>query len=138
MIADCHSSHSRLAPELLIRAPRFSAAEFCVSNSDDVARLRRLGILSVCEATTLLLLVGVAVPLKHIAGWTGAVHVMGPIHGLAFVAYCWTAIEAISDGGWTRGEAARLLLTAFVPFAGFGNVRLLERKAAALRGGAAR
>jgi integral membrane protein len=108
-----------------------------VSNSDDMARLRRLAVLSVCEATTLLLLVGVAVPLKHIAGWNSAVHVMGPIHGLAFVTYCWAAIETTAGGDWSRWEAVRLLVTAFVPFAGFTNVRLIGRKAAALRGGAA-
>ncbi|MCA1454446.1 DUF3817 domain-containing protein [Bradyrhizobium sp. BRP22] len=106
-----------------------------MSSHDDSTQLRWLGILSVLEATTLVLLVAVAVPLKHIAGWTIAVHVMGPVHGLAFLAYCWAAIQSIAEGGWSRLEAARLLATAFIPFAGFANVRLIARKSAALRTG---
>ena len=49
--------------------------------------LQGLGIAAAAEATTLLLLVGVTVPLKHLADWPTAIQVLSPIHGLAFVAY---------------------------------------------------
>ncbi|MGY3622749.1 integral membrane protein [Bradyrhizobium sp. USDA 10063] len=107
-----------------------------VSNDCESTQLRWLGILSVLEATTLVLLVAVAVPLKHIAGWNVAVHVMGPVHGLAFLSYCWAAIQAVAEGGWSRAEAARLFATAFIPFAGFANLRFIARKSEALRTGA--
>ena len=107
-----------------------------MSNDDESMQLRWLGILSVLEATSLVLLVAVAVPLKHIAGWNVAVHVMGPVHGLAFLAYCWAAIQAVAEGGWSRSEAVRLFATAFIPFAGYANARLIARKSAALRTGA--
>lgn len=113
-----------------------SEAKVRMSNDYESTQLRWLGILSVLEATTLVLLAAVAVPLKHIAGWNVAVHVMGPVHGLAFLAYCWVAIQAIAEGGWSRAEAVRLLATAFVPFAGFANLRFIARKSAALRAGA--
>ncbi len=51
----------------------------------ELSQLRRLELASLVEATTLVLLVGVAVPLKHFAGQPTAVAVMGPIHGLASV-----------------------------------------------------
>ena len=107
-----------------------------MSNDDESTQLRWLRILSVLEATTLVLLVAVAVPLKHVAGWNVAVHVMGPVHGLAFLAYCWAAIQSIAEGGWSRLETVRLFATAFIPFAGFANARLIARKSAALRAGA--
>lgn len=94
--------------------------------------MRRLELVSFVEATTLLLLLCVAVPLKHVAGIESAVHVMGPVHGVAFLAYVWTVIQTVSGGGWTRGETARLLVGAVVPFGGFLNLRFLARRAASL------
>ncbi len=96
-------------------------------------QLRRLEIASFAEATTLLLLVGVAVPLKHLAGYANAVHVMGPIHGLVFLTYIWLAVQTVAGGGWNGGETTRLFVGALVPFGGFVNLPLLARKAAALR-----
>ncbi len=53
----------------------------------ELVQLRRLKIVSLVEGTTLLLLVFIAVPLKHLAGWKAMSSVMGPIHELAFLAY---------------------------------------------------
>jgi len=44
----------------------------------ELAQLRRLGVASMVEGATLAALVGVAVPLKHLAAWPLAVTVMGP------------------------------------------------------------
>ena len=98
----------------------------------ELAQLRRLEVASLVEATTLVLLVGVAVPLKHLAGLPLAVTVMGPLHGLAFTAYVWTVLQTTAGGGWRQIEWLRLLVTAFVPFAGYANLPLIRRKAEAL------
>ena len=50
---------------------------------DDRNALRNLQYLSLLEATTLVVLVCVAVPLKHLAGYPVAVSIMGPVHGIA-------------------------------------------------------
>lgn len=92
--------------------------------------LQGLGIAAAAEATTLLLLVGVAVPLKHLGGWPAAVQVLGPIHGLAFVAYLWLVLQSLGAGLLSRGEAARLALSAFVPVAGYLAARSLGRRTA--------
>lgn len=99
----------------------------------ELSQLRRLEIASFAEATTLVLLVCVAVPLKHIAGDPLAVRVMGPIHGLAFLTYVWTAVQTVAGGGWSRADAFRLFVGAFVPFGGFFNLPFLQRRAALLR-----
>ncbi|WP_414445616.1 DUF3817 domain-containing protein [Burkholderia sp. 22PA0106] len=44
---------------------------------------------SLVEGATLLLLVCVAVPLKHLAAFPPATRLMGPVHGVAFVLYTW-------------------------------------------------
>src|SRR5579864_5924550 len=96
----------------------------------ELGQIRRLQLASLLEGSTLILLLFVAVPLKHLAGWPAAVTLLGPIHGLAFLFYMWTVIETVTGGGWTRRETVRLLLAAFIPFGGFANLSFLRRKVA--------
>lgn len=93
------------------------------------AQLRRLHLASLGEAATLIVLVGVAVPLKHLAGQPLGVRIMGPAHGLMFLVYLWTVVQTVSGGGWSGRDIARLLIGALVPFGGFLNIPLLRRKA---------
>lgn len=87
---------------------------------------------SLAEGITLVLLVLVAVPLKHLAGYPAATAFMGPIHGLAFLIYVWMLIQTTSGGGWSKSETLRLMIAAFIPFGAFANERALARREAAL------
>ncbi|MGE8517028.1 MAG: DUF3817 domain-containing protein [Alcaligenes nematophilus] len=95
-------------------------------------QLRRLEIFSIIEAITLVLLVCLAVPLKHLYGWPLGSKILGPVHGIAFLAYIWTVVQTVSGGGWERRETVRLIVVAFLPFAGFFNVLWIRRKTADL------
>jgi integral membrane protein len=94
------------------------------------AQIRRLSIASLLEASTLIVLVFVAVPLKHLAGWSAAVAIVGPVHGVAFLALLWIAIETAAGGECSRREVARLVLWAVIPFGGFASFVFLRRKIA--------
>jgi len=100
-------------------------------------QLKRLEILSILEASTLVLLVCVAVPLKHAFGWPTGARILGPIHGIAFLAYSWTAFQTVAGGGWQGRHMVRLFAVAFLPFAGFFNIPWLRQRAGALNGGLA-
>jgi uncharacterized protein YjeT (DUF2065 family) len=52
-----------------------------------VRDLDHLRLASLFEGVTLLTLLAVAVPLKHVAGLLLAVSIAGPVHGLAFLVY---------------------------------------------------
>jgi integral membrane protein len=93
----------------------------------EVGQLRRLRRVSLAEATTLLLLLGIAVPLKHLAGWSAGVAVIGPLHGLIFLFYLWTALQTVSGGGWAGREIA----------GGFATQGLFRRKLDELKAGSA-
>jgi integral membrane protein len=93
----------------------------------DVAILRRLRLLGLAEGVTLLLLVFVAVPLKRLAGVVLASKIMGPVHGVVFLLYVYTLVEAIASGGWTRRAASRAALACLVPFGTFLNDRAIRR-----------
>lgn len=95
-------------------------------------QLRRLRHAALGEGLTLLLLLGVAVPLKYIVGQPMAVSVMGPLHGMAFVYYFWTiANTAADDDGWRRAELALLVVCAMLPFGAWFSISLMRRKALA-------
>lgn len=99
--------------------------------ADEHRQLRRMRAVSLVEGSTLLLLVLVAVPLKHLAGLPVAVQFMGPVHGLAFVLYVWMLVQTVSGGGWSRAETLRMVI-AIIPFGAFVNERALARRQAAL------
>lgn len=94
--------------------------------------LRSLRIVALVEGATLLALVGIAVPLKHLAGYPGAVTLMGPIHGTAFLLYFWMVFNVVASGDWSRKEIVGLVATAFVPFGALLSAGFLMRKAATL------
>lgn len=98
----------------------------------DLVHLRRLRAAALLEGATLLMLVGIAVPLKHIAGMPVAVSVMGPIHGMVFLAYLWMIFGSVSSPSLTGRDIRRLLLASLVPFGAAFSIALLNRKAAAL------
>lgn len=93
------------------------------------ARMRRAAL---WEGATLVLLLGIAVPLKHLGGQAGLVTLMGPVHGMAFLYYLWTIASNVTADDWTRTEVAQLLACAMLPFGAWFSIRLLKRKAAAL------
>ena len=136
----CHSSRAPLRATMLHdvwrRERRLNTKpeemspvwQFTGESEAKSGRFRRLHAASMIEGSTLVLLVFVAVPLKHFGGRPIVVTILGPIHGLAFLYYMLTVIEAVVAGGWMRGEIARLLLIAFIPFGGFANLPFLLRK----------
>jgi integral membrane protein len=95
---------------------------------DERRRLLGLEIAALLEATTLVALVCIAVPLKHFLGVVTAVKVMGPVHGLAFIFYIWAVIQTVNAGDWEGRDIVRMIGVAFVPFAGFLNLSWLRRQ----------
>lgn len=92
---------------------------------DPIARLRLIGRI---EGTTLIALLFIAVPLKHVFDQPELVSILGPIHGFTFVAYVVAVIDTVSGGNFTVRETMRLLFIAFVPFGPFLNDRFLAQR----------
>jgi len=99
-------------------------------DSQDITQLKRLHLASLVEGSTLVILVCLAVPLKHLAGYPQLTSAMGPIHGLAFLFYAWMVINTASAGLWRKGQVTRLLLLAFIPFGTFFNIGMIKRREA--------
>lgn len=94
------------------------------ANRRFLEQLRRLGLV---EGVSTLLLFGVAMPLKHIAGEPLAVRVVGSIHGGLFVALVLMLILAVRRVPISRTMAACGVLAAVIPFGPFVYDRYLQR-----------
>lgn len=93
--------------------------------------LLRLRWMSWLEGTTLLLLIGVAVPLKRLAGWPQGVSLLGPVHGIAFLFYIGLVLWTTRSPYWTFSERLQLLLASLVPLGAWMLSGLFKRKARA-------
>lgn len=72
--------------------------------------LSRVRMASLTEAVSYVLLLGIAMPLKYLAGSPFAVQVMGMLHGVLFLVLLWLLARAAFETNWPK---SRLLLLAF-------------------------
>jgi integral membrane protein len=77
--------------------------------------LGRLRVLGYLEGVSFLLLLGVAMPLKYLAGMPQAVRVAGMAHGVFFLGYCLAIALATVRLGWSMRRALIFFGAAFVP-----------------------
>jgi integral membrane protein len=81
-----------------------------------IGRLRAAGL---AEGVSFLLLLGIAMPLKHIAGIPIAVKIAGWIHGVLFIIFCVMLHRAKTEHRWRTRKAATFLIAALLPFGPF-------------------
>lgn len=88
--------------------------------------LHRVRWLSVIDAVTYVLLVGVAMPLKYAAGVPAAVTVVGMVHGFVWMLFMWQLARARFETDWPTSRLLVLGVAALLPVVPFfldGRVR---------------
>jgi len=75
----------------------------------------RLRVVGFWEGVSFLLLLGIAMPLKYLAGWPDAVRVVGMAHGILFLLYVVAAIQAAVEHDWPWRRTALVLAASLVP-----------------------
>ncbi len=78
--------------------------------------LRRLAF---AEGVSFLVLLGVAMPLKYLAGMPGAVKVFGWMHGLLFIVFCVALMRTWLVAKWPLPRCAAIFVAALLPFGPF-------------------
>jgi integral membrane protein len=89
---------------------------------------RTVEVVAFLEGASLLVLLGVAMPLKYLAGIPGATSVVGMLHGLAFIAYAAVLLDAFASRQRPGRTVALGLLAGFLPAGSFVFVRHLRRQ----------
>ena len=85
--------------------------------------------MALAEATSFLALL-VASYLKHSDRGEVGVQVLGPIHGVLFLAYVALVVVVRPDTGWSSRTTGWILLAAVLPFGGYVFDWWLTRRAA--------
>jgi integral membrane protein len=73
---------------------------------------------ALAEATSFLALL-IASAVKRTDGNELGVQILGPIHGLLFIAYVIMALQLRSECGWTTKQTFWILVGAVLPFGGY-------------------
>lgn len=83
----------------------------------NIGRLRLLGLL---EGISLLLLVGIAVPAKHLYGNPALVKSIGPIHGILFLLFIFNTLSVGVEHHWKfKTTTWKVLIACMIPFGTF-------------------
>lgn len=93
----------------------------------------RLRVIGIAEGISYLILLGIAMPLKYLAGVPLAVKLVGWLHGLLFILFCAALAHAMRKVGWPVGRALVVLVAALVPFGTLAIDGRLRREDQALR-----
>jgi integral membrane protein len=83
------------------------------------SNLGRLRIIAFMEGISFLVLLGIAMPLKYVAGMPEAVRIAGSAHGLLFVLYVLYLLIVKFELGWTYGKASAAFVASIIPFGTF-------------------
>jgi len=81
-------------------------------------------ILSLAEAVSYLVLLGIAMPLKYAWGMPMAVSVFGMLHGVLFMLLLWWLVRCHFEHGWPARRVALVMIASLVPLWPFA----LDRK----------
>lgn len=88
---------------------------------------RNFRITAMAEATTFLALL-VATYVKYAEDQPGGVQILGPLHGLLFIAYVVLALNLAQRERWSLRTTALVLAGAVLPFGGYVVDRWLARR----------
>jgi len=77
--------------------------------------LGRLRVTGWAEGISFLLLLGVAMPLKYLAGYPEAVRMVGMAHGVLFILYVLVAVQAAWEHRWSWQRTGWVLLASLLP-----------------------
>ena len=88
----------------------------------------RLRLASILDGISYLILLGIAMPLKYLAGEPLAVRIVGMAHGVLFLALCLFLLEVFVRKKLSFGWCVIVFLCALFPFAPF----FLEKKLKAI------
>lgn len=82
----------------------------------NIGRLRLIGLL---EGISLLILTGIAVPLKYGFHQPSLVSKMGPVHGTLFLLFVFNTFSVAIQQKWNKAITVKLLLSCLIPFGTF-------------------
>ncbi|MGB9375899.1 MAG: DUF3817 domain-containing protein [Mycobacteriales bacterium] len=91
--------------------------------------LTRYRVMAYVVGVMLLVLVGIAMPLKYLAHHPGVVNVVAPVHGFFYIVYVLVGLDLAFRSRWSLVRTGLVLLAGAVPFLSFVMERKVVREA---------
>ncbi len=110
---------SRLTPSeicVILREPVVCLPSLILRVKNPIPFLRYVAF---AEATSFLILLFVAMPLKYFAGLPLAVKIVGLAHGLLFLLLCFALVRVMRIAQWPLARVALIFVAALLPFGPF-------------------
>ena len=86
--------------------------------------LGKFRLIAILEGISYLLLLGIAMPLKYLAGNMYVIKYMGWAHGVLFILYCIFLLIVWKQYQWKFGKVVLAFIASLLPFGTF----ILENK----------
>ena len=93
------------------------------SESSDSTLYKMFRLISFLEGLSFILLLGVAVPLKHMMGMPEPVSILGMAHGVLFMLYVIFVLMLQPSQEWPAKTTALILLLSILPLGTFYGER---------------
>jgi integral membrane protein len=91
-----------------------------------LGRLRAIGLL---EGLSFIVLLGIAMPLKYLAGMPEMVRVVGMAHGVLFMLFGLAVVQVAVERRWPLTRVVMALAASVLPFGPFiFDARILRRE----------
>ncbi len=103
-------------------------------SNTNVSAVNRLRVVGLLEGVSFLVLLGVAMPLKYLAGIPEMVRIVGWTHGLLFMAFLAAVADVARRMCWSYEQVAGAVAAALLPFGTFVLDRRLRRAVDEARG----
>ena len=84
-----------------------------------MSAVRHVRLAGILEGVSYLVLLGIAMPLKYLAGYPLAVRIVGSAHGVLFVWFVIALLRAHYARRWSLLVSAQLFVASLVPFGFF-------------------
>jgi integral membrane protein len=92
--------------------------------------LGRFRLVALLEGLSFIILLGVAMPLKHIWGMPLYVKYVGWAHGLLFIYFFFALLQVYGDHHWSLKKVLWCILASLLPFGTFVlDAKLLRKEA---------
>lgn len=100
-----------------------------------IGTVKRFRIFAVLVGIGLLVLVGIAVPLKYLGDEPAFSEVFSPIHGFLYILYLLTTVDLARRADWSLPRTVGVMLAGAVPFLSFVVERRVVRSIEPVLGG---
>jgi integral membrane protein len=91
-------------------------------------KLNRFLKIGFAEGVSFILLIGIAMPLKYAAGILQPVRIVGMLHGILFILFGLSLLQAAIGYKWSFGKTTAAFLLSFIPFGTFFLEKLLKEE----------